>query len=136
MPTTYKAVRTIFTCHLWFPSGAQATKANICTRPIAISNTQKAHLWPSIRLDQITNKASTEMAAAQELYRIAKELTAEMTLASSLEISDFSNTITSIGALLLRKMIKVNIKEARRKLMPLHIERIIEPAFSILVDSL
>ena len=136
MPTTYKALKTTFTGHLWFPTAAKAVKANICTRPIVINNAQKASLWPLIRLDQMTNKASSERAAAQELYKIARVLTAEMTLASSLEISDSLNTITSIGAFFLRKMIMVNIKEARKKLMPLHIERIIEPVFSIFVFSL
>jgi hypothetical protein len=78
------------------------------------------------------NNASTERATSQELYRIAKALTDEMTLASRLVISDFSNTITRIGAFPLRKMIMINIKEARKMLIPLHIERNIEPLFNIL----
>jgi hypothetical protein len=96
----------------------------------------KAHLWPLIRLDQITNKVITERAATQELYKIAKALIDEMTLTSSLEISDFSNTIAKIGAFVLKKTTKVNIKEARRKLMPLHTERMIEPAFNTFAFSL
>ena len=114
--------------------GAEATKADISTKPIVISNAQKAHLLPLIRPDQIMNNASTERATSQELYRIAKALTDEMTLASRLVISDFSNTITRIGAFPLRKMIMINIKEARKMLIPLHIERIIEPLFNILLS--
>jgi hypothetical protein len=86
MPTTYKALRTTFTGHLWFPTPAKAANANTCTKPIVINNAQKAPCWPLIRLDQMTNKASSERAAAQELYRIARVLTAEMTLASSLAL--------------------------------------------------
>ncbi len=57
-----------------------------------------------------------------------------MTLASRLAISDFSNTITKIGEFPLKKTTMVNIKEARKMLMPLHIERIIEPVFNILLS--
>ena len=109
-------------------------KANISTKPIVISNAQKAHLLPLIRPDQIMNNASTERATSQELYRIVKQLRAEMTLASSLAISDFSNTITRSGEFPLRKTTMVNIKEARKMLIPLHIERTIEPLFNILLS--
>jgi hypothetical protein len=59
-----------------------------------------------------------------------------MTLASRLAISDFSNTITKSGEFALKMTTLVNIKAARRKLMPLHKERNLEPAFSILAYSL
>jgi transposase-like protein len=67
MPTTYKTLRTTYNCHLAFPIGAEAIKANISTKPIVVSNAQKAHLLPLIRPDQIMNNASTERATAQEL---------------------------------------------------------------------
>ena len=54
-----------------------------------------------------------------------------MTLASRLAISDFSKTNARIGEFPLRKTTMVNITEARKKLIPLHIERMIEPLFSM-----
>jgi hypothetical protein len=113
--------------------GAEATKANISTKPIVISNAQKAHLLPLIRPDQIMNNASTERATSQELYRIVIVLSDAMTLAPRLAISDFSKTIPKSGEFPLRKTTMVNITEARKMLIPLHIERTIEPLFNILL---
>jgi hypothetical protein len=59
-----------------------------------------------------------------------------MTLASRLAISDLSNTITKSGEFALKMTTLVNIKAARRKLMPVQIERIVEPALSIVAFSL
>ncbi len=50
-------------------------------------------------------------------------------------ISDFSNTIIKSGEFALKMMTLVNIKAARRKLTPLHKDRNLEPAFSILAYS-
>jgi hypothetical protein len=57
-----------------------------------------------------------------------------MTLASRLAISGFSNTITKSGEFALKMTTLVNIKAARRKLMPLQIERMVEPLFNILLS--
>jgi hypothetical protein len=57
-----------------------------------------------------------------------------MTLASRLAISDFSKTNARIGEFALKMTTLVNIKAAKRKLMPLHIERTIEPLFNILLS--
>jgi hypothetical protein len=65
------------------------------------------------------------------LYRIVKVLSDAMTLASRLAISDFSNTITKSGEFALKMTRLVNIAAARRKLIPLQIERTIEPLFNI-----
>src|SRR5659263_2537 len=115
--------------------GAEAMKAITSTKPITNSNTQKAHFWPAIRLFRMSNHTSTERTTEQELYRIVKALSDAMTLASRLAISDSSNTITKSGEFALKMTTLVNIKAARRKLMPLHIERMVEPASSILAFS-
>ena len=73
------------------------------------------------------NHTSTERPTEQELYRIVKVLSDAMTLASRLAISDFSNTITKSGEFALKMTRLANIMAARRKLMPLQIERTIEP---------
>src|SRR4030067_2853187 len=135
MPTTYRAPRMIFTCQRAFPMGAEATKAITSTKPITNSNAQKAYFWLSIRLFRMSNHTSTERPTEQELYRIVKALSDAMTLASRLTISDFSNTITKSGEFALKTTTKVNINAARRKLMPLQIERMVEPALSILAFS-
>jgi hypothetical protein len=57
-----------------------------------------------------------------------------MTLADRLAISDFSKTSASIGEFPLKKTTMVNIMKARKKLIPLHIERTIEPFFNILLS--
>jgi hypothetical protein len=57
-----------------------------------------------------------------------------MTLASRLAISDLSNTITKSGEFALNMTTLVNINAARRKLIPLHIERTVEPLFNILLS--
>ena len=134
MPTTYKALRIIFTCQRAFPMGAEAMKAITSTKPITNSNTQKAHFWPAIRLFRMSNHTSTERTTEQELYRIVKALSDAMTLASRLAISDVSNTITKSGEFAWKMTRLVNIKAARRKLMPLQIERTIEPLFSTLLS--
>src|SRR4030065_1146203 len=134
MPTTYKTLRRTFTCHLAFPMGAEAMKAITSTKPITNSNTQKAHVWPAIRLLRMRNHTSTERTTEQELYRIVKALSDAMTLASRLAISDFSKTNARIGEFALKMTTLVNIKAAKRKLMPLHIERTIEPLFNILLS--
>src|SRR4030067_119925 len=134
MPTTYKALRIIFTCQRAFPMGAEAMKAITSTKPITNSNTQKAHFWPAIRLFRMSNHTSTERTTEQELYRIVKALSDAMTLASRLAISDFSNTITKSGEFALKMTRLVNIKAARRKLMPLQIERTIGHLFSTLLS--
>src|SRR4030065_101920 len=131
MPTMYKALRGIFTCQRAFPMGAEAIKAITSTKPITNSNTQKAHFWPAIRLFRMSNHTSTERATEQELYRIVKALSDAMTLASRLPISDFSNTITKSGEFALKMTRLANIMAARRKLMPLQIERMVEPFFNI-----
>src|SRR5579859_1769633 len=82
----------------------------------------------------MSNHTSTESTTEQELYSIVKALSDAMTLASRLAISDLSKTITKSGELALKMTTLVNIKAARRKLMPLQIERTIEPPFSILLS--
>jgi hypothetical protein len=57
-----------------------------------------------------------------------------MTLASSAAISDFSNTIAKSGESALKTTTLVKIRAARIKLIPLQIERTIEPAFGILLS--
>src|SRR4030043_783348 len=136
MPTTYKTLRTTYNCHLAFPMGAEAMKAITSTKPTPNSNTQKAHFWPAIRLFRMSNPTSTERTTEQELYRIVKALSDAMTLASSLAISDLSNTITKSGESALKMTTLVNIKAARRKLMPLHTERMVVPALSIFAFTL
>src|SRR3990170_17058 len=131
MPTTYKALRMTFTCQRAFPTPAEAIKAITSTKPIPNSNTQKAHFWPVIRLFRMSNHTSTERTTEQELYRIVKALSDAMTLASRLAISESSNTNTRIGEFALKMTTLVNIKAARRKLMPLQIERMVEPRPSI-----
>src|SRR5512137_2415997 len=106
-------------------------KAITSTKPITTSNTQKAHACPALRLLRMSNHTSAETTIEQELYRIVRVLSDAMTLASRLAISDFSNTITKSGEFALKMTTLVNIKAARRKLMPLHIERTIEPLFGI-----
>jgi hypothetical protein len=82
-----------------------------------------------------SNKAfSDETTTEQELYRIVKALSDSMTLASRLAISDSSKTNGRIGEFVFKITTLVNIKAASRKLMPLHIERTIEPLFSILLS--
>src|SRR4030065_564576 len=65
---------------------------------------------------------------------LRKTLTHATTLASRLAISDLSNTITKSGESALKMTTLVNIKAARRKLMPLQIERTIEPLLNILLS--
>jgi hypothetical protein len=62
---------------------------------------------------------------------MVKALSDAMTLASRLAISDFSNTITKSGEFALKMTRLANIMAARRKLMPLQIERMVEPFFNI-----
>jgi hypothetical protein len=57
-----------------------------------------------------------------------------MTLASRLAISDFSNTNARIGEFALKMTTLVNMAAGKRKLIPLHIERTIEPLFNILLS--
>jgi len=52
-------------------------------------------------------------------------------LASSLAISDFSNTIPRSGEFPMWKTTMISIREEIKKLRPLHIERNLEPVFSI-----
>src|SRR5512147_302325 len=136
MPTTYRTLSTTYNCHLAFPMGAEAINAITSTKPITNSNAQKPHFWPAIRLFRISSHTSTERTTEQELYRIVKALSDAMTLASRLAISDLSNTITRSGEFALKMTRLVNIKAARRKLMPLQVERTVEPALSIFAFSL
>src|SRR5512136_2708924 len=76
----------------------------------------------------------TETTTEHELYRIVNALRDAMTLESSAAISVLSNTITSSGESALKTTTLVKIKAARRKLIPLHIERTIEPLFNILLS--
>src|SRR3989304_7761831 len=114
--------------------GAEAMKAITSTKPITNSNTQKAHVWPAIRLFRMSTHTSTERTTEQELYKIVKALSDAMTLASRLEISESSNTNTRSGEFALKMTTLVSIKAARRKLMPLQIERMVEPLFNILLS--
>src|SRR4030043_1648276 len=116
--------------------GAEAIKAITSTKPITNSNTQKAHFRPAIRLFRMSSHTSTERAIEQELYKIVKVLSDSITLISSLAISDFSNTITKSGEFALKMTTLVNIKASRKKLIPLQIERMVEPLFNILAYSL
>jgi hypothetical protein len=77
----------------------------------------------------------TETTTEHELYRIVNVLRDAMTLESRAAISDLANTMTSSGESALKTTTLVKINEARSKLMPLQIERTIEPAFNILAFS-
>jgi hypothetical protein len=131
IPTTYKTLWRTFTCHLAFPTPAEAIKAIPSIKPITNSSIQKAHFCPEARFFRMIVHTNTETTIEQELYRMVKVLSDAMPLASRLAISDLSNTITKSGEFALKMTTLVNIKKARRKLMPLHIERTIEPLFNI-----
>src|SRR5512139_3079493 len=102
MPTMYKTLRTTFTCHLTFPTPAEAIKAITSTKPITNSNTQKAHFWLATSSFRMINHTSTERPTEQELYRIVNVLSAEMALASRLAISGLSKTMTRSGEFALK----------------------------------
>jgi hypothetical protein len=136
MPTIYKTLSRTLTCHLAFPTAAEAIKVNSCTKPIVKSNTQKARLLPLIKPDQIIYNTNIERATAQELYNIVKQFRDEMTVGSSPAISDCLNTMTISGESPPNRTTMINIKEDRKAKMPAHIERIIEAVFSILVFSI
>src|SRR5512140_919900 len=123
MPARYKALRTTFTGQRAFPMGAEATKAITSTKPITNSSIQKARFWPATISFRMIDHTSTERTTEQELYRIVKVLSDAMTLASRLAISDLAKTITRSGEFALKMTRLVNMKAARRKLMPLHTER-------------
>jgi hypothetical protein len=66
---------------------------------------------------------------------MVKALSDAMTLADRLAISASEKEATcKIGEFPWRKTTMVNIKEARKMLIPLHIERTIEPFFNILLS--
>jgi hypothetical protein len=81
----------------------------------------------------MSNQTSTERTSEQELYRIIQALSDAPTLASRLAISGHSYTITRSGELAVKMTTLVNIKAARKRLMPLQIERMVEPHYSILL---
>jgi hypothetical protein len=82
----------------------------------------------------MSNYTRIETTIEQELYRIVKALSDAMTLAPRLAISDFSKTSARIGEFPLKMTTMVNIKAAKKKLTPHHIERTIEPLFNILLS--
>jgi hypothetical protein len=77
---------------------------------------------------------STETTTEQELYRMVNVLSEAMTLASSAAISGFLNTMTSSGESALKMTSVVKMKAARKKLIPLQMERIVEPVLSIFLS--
>jgi hypothetical protein len=81
------------------------------------------------------NHTSTERTTEQELYRIVKALSDAMTLVLRTVTSDFSNTKSKSGEFALKTTTMINMAAEMRKLIPLHIERTIEPLFNILLPS-